>query len=60
VSEERERKLFTWPAEPTDDLVRDSVMMAGKYISDGNWRAALETVRGMRAWSLVHSCDRER
>ena len=58
VSEERERKLFTWPAEPTDDLVRDTVMMAGKYIGDGNWKAALDTIRSMRAWSLIHNCDK--
>jgi hypothetical protein len=57
---DRDRRLFTWPAEASDDLVRDTVMMAGRFVAEGSWRAALDAVNGLRVWSVLPSCDRDR
>ena len=60
MTEERDRRLFTWPPEPSDDIVRDTIMIAGKQLAEGNWKSSLAAILGLRVWSLLPACDVDR
>jgi hypothetical protein len=56
----RRRRVFLGPPERLDDYVRDTVMVAGKQLSDGDWRSCLTAVQSLNVWRLLPPGDYER